>query len=345
MIIRGEFMNKVTIRDVAEVAKVAPSTVSRVISDDGRISEKTKKRIRQIMKDMNYYPNAMARNLAINKTDTIAVMMPSKEEQLLTNPFFLDCFRGIATKASLHNYDVLIASPHQNESEVEALQRLVQGGRIDGILILRNEKNDPAIDYLLANKHPFVVIGTNDDPTKDVPTVDNNNIQAAYDLTMLLMDKGVHQIAFIAGASDTIVTEKRLLGFKKAMEDRHIHYPSTYVVTSEFKKKNAYDITSRLLQLETPPRAIMVMDDLMALGVMNRLEEEGMHVPEDIMVASFNNSVLSSNYTPSITSIDINSSKLGDEACDKLVALIEGKKIDLVHQVPYQIIERQSTKI
>ncbi|WP_105614496.1 LacI family DNA-binding transcriptional regulator [Vallitalea okinawensis] len=336
-------MRKVTIRDVAKEANVAPSTVSRVISDDSRISDETKEKVRKIMKEMNYYPNSIARSLANNKTETIGIIMPSYTEDLFINPFFQDCFKGISSVTSKYSYDILIAANHRNETEVDALRRLIQGNRVDGLILMRNIKNDPAIEYLIDSKCPFVIIGTSHNKSDLIPMVDNNNLQAAYDLTRLLMEKGNRRIAFIGGDADSIVSQMRIDGYKKALQDSNLPFNDDYLITGDFLEQSAYELTEELLTLPNRPEAIIVMDDLMSLGVVKKVKEFKLKIPRDIMIASFNNSILSRSSNPAITSIDINSTTLGKKACNKLFKIINKDEYDTKEIVPYKIIEREST--
>lgn len=337
-------MTKVTIRDVAREANVAPSTVSRVISNDSRISDQTKERVKKIMKELNYYPNSIARSLANSKTETIGIIMPSYNDDLFVNPFFQDCFMGISRVTSKNAYDLLIAASHPGEDETDALRRLIQGNRIDGLILMRNIKNDPAIQYLQKSKFPFVVIGTSDEDAP-IPSVDNNNTQAAYDLTELLIKKGKKRIAFIAGESNSVVTQTRVEGYKKALSGHGLVFHDEYLITAQFKEQSAYELTDLLLSVEEQPDAIIVMDDFMALGVIKKLREHRIKIPKDMLLASFNNSILARNSNPGITSVDINSSTLGKLACEKLFSIINKENYDVRHLVGHTIIERDSTKI
>lgn len=335
-------MTKVTIRDVAREANVAPSTVSRVISNDSRISDQTKERVKKIMKELNYYPNSIARSLANSKTETIGIIMPSYNDDLFVNPFFQDCFMGISRVTSKNAYDLLIAASHPGEDETDALRRLIQGNRIDGLILMRNIKDDPAIEYLINSKFPFVVIGTSDAETP-IPSVDNDNTQAAYDLTELLINKGKKRIAFIAGESNSIVTQTRVQGYKNALEKYQLPFKEDYLISAEFKEQSAYELTEQLIKVDEQPDAIVVMDDFMALGVIKKLREHGLNIPRDILLASFNNSILARNSNPGITSVDINSSTLGELACKKLFNLINKEEFNIRHLVEHNIVERDST--
>ncbi|SHJ53674.1 LacI family DNA-binding transcriptional regulator [Tepidibacter formicigenes] len=339
-------MKNVTLKDVAMKAGVSPSTVSRVVSDDSRISEKTKQKVLKVMNELNYYPNSIARSLANKKTDTIGVIMPSYEEDIFMNPFFQEGLRGISLVTGKNSYDILIATNHEGEKDVDVLKRVIKGNRVDGIILTRSNEKDESIKYLRESNFPFVLIGSCLE-YDDIPSVDNDNEKASYELTSLLIKKGRKKIAFIGGELHSVVIKNRFEGYKKALNDNNIKFNHEYLISDKFSEESGYKLTDKLLKLNDIPDSIIVADDLMSLGAMKKIKEEKYKVPKDIMLASFNNSILAKYSNPSITSIDINSVQLGKRACEKLFNILNNnKKLENNKEiVEYKIIERDSTKI
>lgn len=337
-------MKSITIKDVAQKAGVSPSTVSRVISKDTRISENTKKKVLEIMDELNYYPNSIARRLANKKTDTIGVVMPYGTEDILMNPFFQESLRGISIVSSDKCYDILICTSHKNEDEIDVLRCLIKGNKVDGLILTRSNEHDEAIKYLRDNKFPFVLIGSCLE-YDDITSVDNDNERASYELTSFLIKKGRRKIAFIGGELHSVVIKNRFEGYKKALKDNNIEFKDEYLIFDKFLEESGYNLTDKLLNLDDVPDAIIVADDLMSLGAMKKIKERNYKVPEDIMLASFNNSILAKYSNPSITSIDINSTELGKRACEKLFTILEGNENELKKDIiSHKIIERESTK-
>ncbi|SHG99653.1 LacI family DNA-binding transcriptional regulator [Tepidibacter thalassicus] len=338
-------MKNVTLKDVAKKAGVSPSTVSRVVSDDSRISERTKKKVLEVMKELGYYPNSIARSLANNKTNTIGVIMPYGSEDIFMNPFFQESLRGISLVASKNCYDILISTSRKNEDEIDILKCLIKGKKVDGLILTRSNENDESIKYLRENKVPFVLIGSCLE-YDDIPSVDNDNKKASYELTSLLIKKGRKNIAFIGGELHSVVIKNRFEGYKKALSDNNLEFNENYFISDKFLEESGYKLTGELLKLKNIPDAIIVSDDLMSLGAMKKIKEEKYRVPQDIMLASFNNSFLAKYANPSITSIDINSLELGKIACKKLFNILKNKKNENSKEiVEYKIIERESTKL
>lgn len=338
-------MKNTTIKDVAREAGVSTSTVSRVISRDSRISQKTRENVIKVMEKLNYYPNSIARSLANKKTDTIGVIMPSHKEDIFMNPFFQESLRGINFVTSQNSYDILIASNHEGENDADAIKRIIRGNRVDGLILTRSKENDESIDYLMESKFPFVLIGSCMEH-EEIPSVDNDNEKAAYEITNLIIAKGRNKIAFIGGEPNTVVTKDRFKGYVRALKEAGIDFKSEYFISDRFSEESGYELTKKILKLEDIPDAIIVADDLMSFGALKRLKEEKYEVPKQIMLASFNNSMLAKYSNPSITSIDIKSSELGRQACEKLFSILRDKKDENFREIiDYEIIERESTKL
>lgn len=340
-------MNKIsntTVKDVAERAGVSPSTVSRVISNHPKISEKTKTKVLKIMDELGYYPNAIARSLASNKTGTIGVILPARSGDLLLNPFFPEALRGILKGASANSYDVLLTSGSEQENELETLKKLIRSSKVDGIIIMSSKIDDECQDYLNSIDFSFSLIGSPYDHKEKVNHVDNDNYMAAYELTTYLSMIGKKKIALIAGEITQMVTIKRVEGYKKALTESNLPYDEKLLFTGKFDEETGYLYGNEILNLKDKPDAIIITDDVIAFGAVQILKANGVNIPGDIAIASFNNSVLSRYSDIPLTSVEINSFDLGYEAALLLVSSInegiKGKKVI----IPYTIIKRQSTE-
>ncbi|RAS75417.1 LacI family DNA-binding transcriptional regulator [Priestia endophytica] len=336
----------VTIKDVAKLANVAPSTVSRVIANNTRISEKTKRRVREAMEELGYHPNLNARSLANSSTKTLGLVMPSSAEKAFQNPFFPEVLRGISTKAHEEKYALLISTGVTEKEIYEAVVGMVQGRRVDGIVMLYSREDDQIIDYLLDVNFPFTVIGKPFQNEEEITYIDNDNYKAGKDATNYLLELGHERIGFIGGDISFMFTNDRLLGYKKALQQKGISLSSRYIVHEELTEEEMKKAIVYLMSLEDCPTALVVADDFVALKVLYILAELEISVPKDVSVISFNNLLLAEVSTPSLTSVDINIYKLGYEAADCLLKQLatsskERKKITVEHQ----IIKRHSTDV
>lgn len=333
----------VTIKDVAKRANVAPSTVSRVIADSPRISEKTKKKVREAMKELGYHPNFIARSLANKSTQVIGLIMPSSADKAFQNPFFPEVIRGISKAVHDRQY-ALQLSTGETEAEIyEGVVHMVQGKRVDGVILLYSRANDKIMAYLQKEDVPFVVIGKPHKKAEQITHVDNDNVRAAREATEYLIELGHERIAFVGGNVNLIVTMDRLRGYEKALKSASLPYRKDYIVHEEFLKEGGQEAMKGLLSLKEPPTALVVADDLMALGVLNTLAEMGLSVPADLSIVSFNNVLLSEISRPPLTSVDINIFQLGFEAARNLIQQIENPNEPIKRIIiPHTLVKRFS---
>lgn len=316
----------VTIKSVAKLAGVAPSTVSRVLADNPRISKNTKEQVRQAMNELGYHPNHSARSLVNKSTRNIGVVMPSSGNNAFQNPFFPEVIRGIGQKAHDNKYGLYLTTGNTSQEIYDEVVDLQQSGRVDGIIILYSRINDQVLDYLNNSSLPFVVLGRPYKSTQEITFVDNDNYSAAKEATEYLIQHNHRKIGFVGGSLELMVTVDRLSGYKEALKEAQIDYRDDYVVQEEFLKAGGSEAISRLISTEQPPTGLIVTDDLMSLGVLNTLHDMKIKVPQDMSIVSFNNVLLAELSTPALTSVDIDIFSLGYEALKALIEIINNSK-------------------
>jgi len=333
----------VTIVDIAKLAGVSPSTVSRVISGNPRISAATSRKVKAIMEELGYHPNAMAKSLVGGVTHTIGLLLPRSAEELFQNQFFAEVIRGIVTRATRSNYDLMLAAGTSEREELDTVNRLMRGRRVDGMILLYSRSADPVIAELKANRFPFVLIGRSDDEP-DILTVDNDNVQAAYDVTRHLVMQGHDRVGFVSGPPNLVVSKDRLAGYRQAMEELGLPVRPEWIVEGDFLQESGYRAMSLIMHLPERPTALVVMDDVMALGVLGGVTELGYKVPQDLALFGFNNIPLSELTSPPISSVDIGVYQLGYTASQALLQAIKGEPPAAVRSIiPHRLITRESS--
>ncbi|MFD2752290.1 LacI family DNA-binding transcriptional regulator [Virgibacillus siamensis] len=334
-----------TIKDVAKLANVSPSTVSRVIANNPRISNKTKEIVNDAMEKLGYHPNFTARSLASKSTQTIGLVMPSSGEKVLQNPFFPEVIRGISTKSHENRYGLYMTTGNTEDEILEGVYELVQGRRIDGLILLYSQVNDRMMSYLLDKGFPFTVIGKPFQNENQITYVDNDNVKAAFEATSYLTELGHERIAFVGGGMELVVTIDRLEGYRKAMESASIAVREDYIGHHEFLREGGREAIEKLINLDAPPTGLVVTDDVMAFGIVNTLEQMGLKVPQDTSLVSFNNVIFSELATPSLTSVDINIFRLGYEAAQCLFEKINQAELPPRRiTIPHQLVVRDSCR-
>lgn len=333
----------VTIIDVAREANVSPSTVSRVIADHPRISEKTKKKVREVMERMHYYPNFQARNLAARTTQTIGVVMANSATLAFQNPFFPEVIRGISTTAHACQLGLYLSTGGTEEEIFQEVVAMVQGRKVDGVILLYSRVDDKTLNYLREMKFPFTIVGRPYDFENQIDFVDNDNKQIAKDVVNYLMDLGHREIAFIGGDVRFVVSADRLEGYRAALEDHQLKYQEKYFIQDFAFEQDGKEAIRQLMEEEQPPTALIAHDDSVAYEIIRYLEQLEIRVPEDVSIISFNNHALSEHVKPPLTSVDINIFELGIQATELLLKRIKQPESEASHQfVDTTLIVRDS---
>ncbi|MFW5786756.1 MAG: LacI family DNA-binding transcriptional regulator [Halanaerobiales bacterium] len=337
-------MKKTTIKDVAQKADVSPSTVSRVISDSPNISDSTKHRVRKIMEEMNYHPNAIARSLVTQKTNTIGLVMARPTDRAFANPFFSEVIRGIADIAQSKHYNLLFSAAENYYTESEETLSLVKNGRVDGLILMASRANDKLIEYLQSYRYPFVLIGRS--PHYDnLPRVDNDNIKAAYDMMNFLIKNNNKKIALIAGPDDYIVSRDRIEGYKNALKESNIKFDENLIKYTDFSYKEGYKAVKELLRSIPDLDVIFAIDDLLAIAALNSIKEHGLNIPRDVGVVGFNDQTLSSYIEPNLTTVRIPIIEMGKKAATMLIKMINNPEYNGEEKIiPTKIIARKTHK-
>lgn len=333
----------VTINDIAKAAKVSPSTISRVIANNPRISAATRERVLKIMKEMNYHPNYIARSLAKKSTKIIGLVVPGSAENAFRHPFFPEILRGIGSVAYKNGYNILISSANNAAEEKQMAKEFAVGGITEGIILMTSMIKDPAVSELQKMNFPFVVVGRPQNHN-EVNWVDNNNFAISYELTKHFISQGYKRIAFLGISYDYTVTIDRLEGYKKALEDNGLSFDSGLTVEGKFIDDKGDDLMNKLFDKGTIPDAVIAIDDLLAFGVIAAIREKGLRVPDDITVAGFNNAPLSEYMTPALTSVEVKAFTLGVKAFELLLADMESEHKSFNRAiVPGELIIRKSS--
>lgn len=327
----------VTIKDVAKAAGVSPSTVTRVIQNKSTISDETKKRVRKAMKELNYHPNLNARSLVSSYTQVIGLVLPDDSDAFYQNPFFPSVLRGIAQVASENHYAIQIATGKNEKERLDAISQMVYGKRVDGLIFLYAQENDPLVNLVVDEHFPFLILGKSLSPF--IPLVDNDNVQAGYDATEYFIKKGCSRIAFIGGTKKLYVTQDRLTGYEQALQEHKLSLIDSHrtFFADEFLEEKGYNFSKQLFKHDPQTDAIITTDSLLAEGVCNYLNEHQLDVP----VLSFD----SVNPRLNLAAyVDINSLSLGRTSFETILQIIndvkENRQICYRQVIAHEIIEK-----
>lgn len=341
--IAEENRKKTTIKDVARLAGVAPSTVSRVVAGSSRISPQTHRRVRQAMEDLNYHPNAIARSLARRSTGIIGLNISRPAEQAFANPFFAEVIRGIGSVLQKKGFNLLLSSSDTEREERQTCLGLLRENRVDGVILTSSRAGDRLIKELKKERHPFVLIGRVIDGD-DVNWVNNDNEAVGAMAVRHLYDLGHRRIAIINGPREFVVSIDRENGYRRALEERGLRVDPGMVQNGRFTQDEGYRAMERLLQVRPHPTAVFAADDAMALGALQCLNKHGLRVPTDISLIGVNDDPIAAHVQPPLTTVRIPIFELGAVAARMIVELVEGE-LDVSQRVilPSCLVVREST--
>nr|WP_241254735.1 substrate-binding domain-containing protein [Brevibacillus sp. SYP-B805] len=319
------------------MANVSIATVSRVLNNSKPVSPELREKVMRIVEETGFQPNAVARSLVSKETRLIGVMIPD-----IANNFFSQLLYGIDSVISEYDYSLFLAiTDEEVEKELKYL-RLFKEKQVDGIIVGSVHFLDEHGHYLKENQVPLVVTG-HDLPGYDIPTVNVNNVQAAFDATSYLISQGHRRIACIPGPLwDPPCGLDRLGGYRKAMRAHGLSIPDGYVAEGDFTAKSGYEAMARIMQAAERPTAVFVATDLMAVGAMNYLHDQGIRVPEDISVMGFDNLEIASLTRPMLTTVHNDPYMYGQAAGQNLLKQLRSEPVERISTVPHSLVIRQS---
>lgn len=335
---------RVTISDIAKVANVTPSTVSRVIAGSHLISAETSQRVRRVMHDLDYHPNMIARSLVRRSTNIVAALLPGSSERVFQHPFFSELLRGITARSKAQGYELLLANIDNKDEERQTVDHFMGGGIAEGIILLVSRIGQTSLEAASQRDFPIVMVGRPTDTWVDrINWVDSDNEQAGYRLTKYFLGKGRRHIAFIGLAPEIVVTMDRFLGYRRALQEAGLEPDERLTISGGFMAGNEQRLTEELLSQSVPFDGVIAADDFQAFAAINLLTQRGLRVPEDVSVAGFNNVPLDDYFNPSLTSVDVSACALGGQAFDLLFKQLKKQNLNPVHSiVPTTLVSRVS---
>lgn len=288
----------VTIYDVAREANVSMATVSRVVNGNPNVKPATRKKVMEVIERLGYRPNAVARGLASKKTTTVGVIIPD-----ISSTFFAELTRGIEDIATMYKYNIILSNSDQNKEKELHLLNTMLGKQVDGIVFMSGNITSEHVEEFEKSPVPIVLAGSIEE-TEKIPSVNIDYDQAVYDVVQSFIEKGHKEIAFVIGPlHEPINKEKKLAGYKRALENSGIPYREEFIIEGDYTYDSGIEAIEKLLEMDSKPTAIFVGSDEMALGVIHGAEDKGYKIPDDFEVVSSDNTRLTLMVRPQLTTI------------------------------------------
>ncbi|WP_301098542.1 substrate-binding domain-containing protein [Otariodibacter sp.] len=326
-----------TMKDIARIAGVSLSTVSHVVNNTRFVSEEITQRVQQVIKDLDYKPSLVARSLKIKETNTIGMLVTAS-----SNPFFSEVVRHVERYCERHNYHLIVVNTEGNfHSLKQHLDRLLLK-QVDGLLLMCSEPKDLESNLIKDITLPVVIIDWWQDPL-NADIIHENSELGGYLATKSLIEAGYSDIAVITGELTKPLTQDRLKGYKRAVQEHNLQINPDWIVESHFDYQGGIDAMNYLLSLDKRPKAIFAMSDSIAIGVYQSVWKAGLSIPKDIAVMGYDNIELAQYLSPPLSTIHQPKARLAKYAVERLIARIRDpyKKIENIQLTP-EVVRRSS---
>lgn len=307
-----------TIYDIAKAAGVSAATVSKVINNTGRISDKTKKKILNLVGELKYQPNVLASAMKGKCTYQIALLIPDMD-----NPIYAQYLKYIEDRGQELGFSIVMCNTDNNPEKEERHITLLRQKKVDGFIVASKFKNDQLLQELLQDEVP-VVLFAHERPEILTDSVTVDDYMGGFIAAEHLISQGHKRIGVIA--TDAISCLERIRGYKAALQKAGIK-PIQELISIGGSKINDAEMTARiLLDIANRPTAIFGCNDLMAIGVMQAAKKRGISIPDELSVIGFDNTELCSIVTPELSSVSMPVNELGRKVMDVIINRIEHAK-------------------
>ena len=325
-----------TIQDVAALARVSATTVSRYLNNRLELPEETAGRINAAIKQLDYRPNVLAKRLSLGRSEAIGVLTPD-----IGNPFFAELAAAIEDEAERHGYTVFMNSTGGNPAREAALLKRLQDQYVDGLIFMTNAPDDGRLAEHL-NQHEAIVLIDEDVPGVAVPKVFVENRNGGYLATKCLLEAGHRRIAHIGGPEALFSAVERREGYVDAMREAGLEPTPDLVMQGSYSREFGKAAMSRLLAGPVRPTAVFAGSDFIAVGVLQAAREAGLNVPTDVSLVGFDDMVFADLLAPALTTVRQPTADLGRTGLSTLLAIINKGSPAAVTRLPVTLVERQS---
>ncbi len=333
-------MSSIGIKDVAAIAGVSITTVSRALRNPGRVSEATREKVLAAVNKAGYTPNKFGVGLRTAKSGNIVAIIPD-----VSDSFNFGVIRAIGRAANKQGYSVLLGDTHGSEERERAYADMVKSRHADGVILFSQhlpfeiEADKPAAQQL-----PPLVNSCEPVPMPGIPTVTIDNTAAAGEATAHLIGLGHKNIAVITGNMDSPSSRDRLQGFRRAMQAAGLAVNERYIVNGKYTVESGHQGTNQLLLRRDRPSAIFCFSDEMALGCYSSLQEHGFGVPGDMSVMGFDDIHYARHFSPPLTTVAQPVEDIGTHCVDLLLKVMNGDQLDKdLYILPHKLVVRGST--
>lgn len=313
-------MTDLTLEMIARKAGVSRSTVSRVVNDHPNVRGEVRERVKRVIAETGYQPHAAARSLASRRTFVIGLVIPRSVQHFFGDPYFPRLTQGIAEACNLADYTLSLFLLHSENVEKKLIPRISSRGMLDGIIIQSTHLRDNVISEISQGQVPFLVAGRPFNAPY-ASFIDVDNVSGAEKAVNYLLSIGRTRIATVTGSLGTAAGLDRLVGYRRALEQAGLPVEESLIVEGDFSEHSGYAAAGKLLA--SRPDAIFCGTDMMAVGVLRRLKERGVRIPQDISLVGYDDLPPAQMADPPLTTIRQPIRRFGAKAVETLLDILD----------------------
>lgn len=328
------------IEEIARLAGVSRSTVSRVVNNHPDVREVTRHKVMQVIEQYNYSPNTVARALVTQKTNVLSVVIPQPAKDVFGEPYNAIVVQTIIQEANRSDYAVMLwmGSPDPDE-QARFTDRLLRSSQFDGLIMISLVEDDPIVARLQHSEVPFIVLGP--PPAENLNYINSDNVGGAYLAVEHLIQLGRQRIGMITGPVTLRAARDRIQGYYQAMADYERTVDPAQVIEGGYGEQFGYERMRELLARGVD--AAFVSSDIMAIGALRAVKDAGLRVPDDVAIVGFDDIPAAATSNPALTTIDQGIPEFGVLATQALIGILEGTVQEPFHQiVPTRLVVRST---
>ena len=331
--------HRTSLKDLARELGVSIATVSRALRSSPEIGQDMQMKVKELAKRLNYRPNPFAQSLRKEAPRVIGVVVPNQ-----VTHYYAAVLDGIEDEARKEGYSVISANTHEDtDAEIRAIDNFISL-HVEGIIacLSQNTTDYSHFEEISNMGIPLVFFGRTC-LTDRFSSVTANGDEAAFQATQHLIDTGSRRIAFIGGPNHLDMVKRRKHGYLEALRENRIAIDRNLVACEKIDYQWAMDATTRLLQQEDRPDAILAFNDIITFAAFTAIKQQGLRIPEDVALIGFTDDVHAQYVTPRMSAIEDQSHQMGQTACQLLLKTISGDSKIYRKIVPQKLVIRETS--
>lgn len=330
-------VKRASIKDIARLAGVSHSTVSRALSGSPLVSPETARRIRRLAEESGYSPSAAARSLVTSRSAILGVVVTT-----IADPFAAEAVLGIEDATLEHGYSILLANSNADPAREMKVVRSFEERRVDGIIVTSSRVGAAYVESLSRARVPIVLLN-NQHPSQFLHSVMIDNFEASLAVTRHLIELGHRRIAYIGDRYGCQSDTDRFGGYRAALDFACLQFCPEYVAHGDGKPEGGAGALKTLMRLSAPPTAVVCYNDMTALGALCAATGQGLRVPSDLSLVGFDDLFFAPYCTPPLTTVRQPVREMGRLAVQTLLRLLSGQPVDRILKIPGELVIREST--